>query len=610
MKIYTVSKKIFGAIALITGFFLFLFTCSFSWGDEGAKNQLQKNPIEAVVVSQPSDPYYSLAQKIARAENLSIIEDFSKITDLNPRYIIWVASPDNLTGEKLLDIGRIFKDSNYYPGLGIISGSTIEKAEQLWNKKDLVQKGNDYLGSDADKSQLLSEPTIFNINHDISEKIELNKNNLIDVLKKADYFYWVRHVGTTTWYWNSESENWGENDELFAKDIPALKPVVIYTPSCNSFRPWVQNSIALGFIDNGAAAYIGNVNSPFHTNSFIKNGLYVPGLTSWKEFPLGLVTQIQNRVETKTLFKIPQFFMLGDPRIYLMNDQPYQIISDTKNENGKRIIDGVSDEDGFLAVKIDNGAEYNFLTIQGLTSASENDIFYNNKLQTLNLGADKYILFFHKGGKFQIELSPKAPVGWLLTDTLSDAFDYSWVVLWLNVQVTDSPFIYTVSLLIFITILLFKLIKRKKSIKDYKTIFIIAFLLAFLQLVYFYIRKDVYTVSSNFIEYTPSQIVLGCFGIFANVAGGLMLLKDAKKILVKSLGVIFAVLPQFLLTGFYLAFITLMNNLTQINKMTMPWLWNYNSFWLPLIVLTLEVTLILTLYRIFIFTGKRNSGLS
>ena len=97
---------------------------------------------ETIVVSQSSDPYYGLAQKIAEAETLALVEEFAEALEYNPRYIILVASPQNLSGEGLLDIGRLFKNSDYYPGLGIITGSTIEKAEQLWARRGSVQSGN------------------------------------------------------------------------------------------------------------------------------------------------------------------------------------------------------------------------------------------------------------------------------------------------------------------------------------------------------------------------------------------------------------------------------------------------------------------------------------
>jgi len=132
-----------------------------------------------------------------------------------------------------------------------------------------------------------------------------------------------------------------------------------------------------------------------------------------------------------------------------------------------------------------------------------------------------------------------------------------------------------------------------------------AFLLALLRVVYFWLRWDDYSVSANLVNPTAFQITLGCMGVFACATGGLMLMKDTEKKVVKMLGLMFAVLPQFLLTGFFLVFITFMNTATQINGLTSMWLCNYYVFWLSFIGLLFEISIILALYRIVI-SGKRS----
>lgn len=603
----TIREKTLYAAAVGVGIALVFSASSCSQAYSQAYSQVgeaKSHVKETVVVSQRSDPYYSLAQKIAQAEELELVQEFAEVLKFNPKFIIWVASPQAITKEKLLDIGRLFKNSDYYPGFGIISGSTLEKAEQLLVRKDLARAGKNYLGGDLEPTQRVYEPTIFDLGDDSNESIGLDKAHLIDALKQADYFYWSRHVGKRTWYWNAESKDWDEDDQLFARDIPPLKPVVIYTPSCNSFRPWVEDSIALGFVDQGAAAYIGNVNSPFHTNAIVRRGLFVPGMSSWKEFPMGLVAQVENRVAAKAYFSVPQFFMLGDPRIYLSKDQPYRITSDTIDKEGKRVIEGESHENGILAVKIENGAEYDFLAIEGLASVSENDPFYNNKLQTLNLGADKYLLFIHQGGHFKVGLSKTAPSWWTLADVLTDVLDYAWVVLWLDVRVVNGPLIYAIALSLFIVILALKILRQKKSIRDYQGIFLVAFLLTLVRLLYCLARMDDYSVSTNLVNYTAPQIALGCVGVFACATGGLVLMQETTRIQVKILGLVSAVLPQFVLTGFYLVFITFMSIVIEVNGMTLRWLWNYNAFWLSFIGLLFEISIILVLYRIVI-SGRR-----
>ena len=261
------------------------------------------------------------------------MDDFAEALEYNPRYIILVASPQNVTGDRLLEIGRLFQGLDYYPGLGIITGGTLDKAEQLWANRERARGGQNYLGGDYEPLQQVWAPTICNLSDGAGEEIGLNKESLLDTLGRAGFFFWSRHVGQRTWYWNSESQE-AEEQEIVAADLPPLQAPVIYTPSCDSLRPWVENNIALGFVDHGAAAYLGNVNSGFHTSALLRRGTAIPGLSSWREFPLGLVAQFENQVEAKAYFQVPQFFMLGDPRIYLSPEQPYRITSDTSAAPG------------------------------------------------------------------------------------------------------------------------------------------------------------------------------------------------------------------------------------------------------------------------------------
>ena len=285
--------------------------------------------VEAIVISDPADPYYSLAQEIARSENIEIAPNFTQALKSHPKFMIMVAAPQNLTEERLLNIGRIFKSMDHYPALGIITGSTLPQAEQLWLRGAGAQDGQSYLGTDVDQGHLIDSPTIYDLSADPATEMALTKENLINTLQQADYYYWPRHVSDDKWFWNTESQDFGENDKLYAADLPELKPAVIHAPACGSFQPWLSDSIALGFVDHGAAAYLGHVHSPISGGIFMRRGLDTPGITSWEEFPVGIMAQIQNRMSTKAAFDTPQYFMLGDPRIYLTEGQPYQINSDT-----------------------------------------------------------------------------------------------------------------------------------------------------------------------------------------------------------------------------------------------------------------------------------------
>ena len=548
---------------------------------------------DAVIVSERSDPYYRLAEQIARSDSLPLVHSLDEAVKSNPRFMILVASPKNLDEARLLSIGEMFKRLDDYPALGIITGSTIAHAEQLWLRRHTVGAGGYYLGGDTEKGLLIDAPVLLDISADAGEESELNKDNLTGILQQAAYFYWARHVTETKWFWNSESEDYGEEDNLYAEDLSNLPAVVIYTPSCGSFQPWVEDSIALGFVDKGAAAYAGHVHSPISNAFLMRNGVSVPGIYTWEEFPLGIMVQIQNKMSARAIHHTPLFFMLGDPRIYLFMDRPYQVISDVAAENGRREITGISDSQGVLAVKIEDGAGYKFLRINGVAAASEGDIFYNNHLQELSLGADKYILFFHNGGEFEISLYQTPPFGWVLFDALRDALDYSWVV----IGVIYSP-IALVFLAVLAALLLIKTICQKIAIKDYRFIFLMGFGFAVLRLVYLLLRVDAYSVSATVADYTLFKLNLGLTGMFASTSAGLILLRDSRKVIVKVMGLLVAVFPQFLLTAFYFVNITLTNMILITNNPVPYQLWNYSAFWLPLIVLVLESAFILILTRL------------
>jgi hypothetical protein len=588
-------------LIMLPVFYLVIFSLSMSLSKNGLRGDSLNSRMdvgkETLIVSNQSDPYYGLAQKIAYEENLEVVENLTEALGFNPKYILLVASPENFTEERLLSIGSSYKRMDYYPALGIISGSSLENAEQLWRNGKSVHSGENYFGGDVEKGQLIEEPAIYNIDEGYNGKIELNKDNLSAILLQTEYFYWSRHVSEDKWFWNTESKDYGKDDQYFAEDIPKLNSIVIYTPSCGSFQPWTDDSISLGFVDKGAAAYVGHVRSPISNSFFIRHRLAVPGIYSWDEFPLGIAAQIQNKETANMVYNTPLFFMLGDPRIYLLEDKPYQINSDRVNNIGRRVITGESNERGILAIKIEGGAAYEYLKTS-TTSVSDNDPFYNNDLQMLNLGADKYILYFHTGGDFRIELFTDTPIIWKLTDPIVDVFDYSWIA----IGVVQSPF-SLILLVIFTAVVIYKIIRKKTPIRNYRVLFLAGLLYALVRLIYLLTRIGSYTVSASIVEMTIFEIILGFVGVFSSTASGLVMMRTSKKTIGKVIGMILALLPQLLLTGFYFANITLTNIIMRNNTANL-WLWNYKAFWMPLGVLLFEALIMFALYRISIFRQR------
>ncbi|MBN1438584.1 MAG: hypothetical protein JW929_04165 [Anaerolineales bacterium] len=546
-----------------------------------------------VVVSEGSDPYRTLAERIAREEKIELLDDIARALEGRPRYVILVAAPENLTEQKLVDIGGLFLRDDYFPGFGIISGSTIEHAEHLWERRGPKASGGAYLGGDVEEGQAFEEPAIFRIGGDSPERTELTRETLTDSLARAGFFYWSRHVTENKWFWNSTSESFGEDDKLFGADLPELDSPVIYTPSCGSFQPWTTDSIALAFVDRGAAAYLGHVRSPC-TNAFLlRRGFSVPGILTWREFPLSIAAQIENRMTARAVFRTPMFFMLGDPRLYLSEERPYRIDLDASAGKDRRRIRGWSGNTGVLAVKIAGGAGYGFVEIRGLSAAADDDLFYNYRVQSMGLGADKFVLFLHDGGDFEMELSRQAPPLWKAADTVLDVLDYSWTV----ISPVQGPFAF-LHLAVFLAVLFWKTLRRKHALGEYRTVVLLGLTYSMLRSLYVLLRIDDYSVSANIAEWSAADLTLGFLGSFACAAGGLTVMRDAGGAIAQAAGLLLAVLPQLFLTAFYFISITFTNAFYMSNSATPLGIWNYRAFWLPFLALAVEAGLVTGLHRL------------
>ena len=546
---------------------------------------------ETVVLSSPQDAYYHLAQTIADTEGAVLSDTLTQAIAYRPKYILWVAAPQSLDEAALWQAGDIFKDMDYYPALGIISGGTLDIAKGLWQNGKLTHNGENYLGSDVEVDQGVLEAVIVDLNQPESTPLPLTNDTLIQTLQKSDYFYWVRHVSSTRWMWGTNAEA-GEDSDLTAAEVPALSPIVIQTPSCGSFQPWKEDSIAMGFINQGAAAYIGHVQTAVVSNSFLmRKGYIVPDMSTWQEFPLGILAQVRSRMEARVSSSTPLYFMLGDPRAYLSTEQPYTITADEVNGTTRRIT-GETDFRGYLAVKVAEGADYDFVRVSGLTAASESDFFFNNELQTLNLGGDKYLVFYQDGDTFEVVLNEKTPWYWTLSDGLVDALDYNWVTM---------NTVYNVFSLIFLAGLVILLIvkaRKTKSLKGYRGFFIAGLGLAVLHVGYVLLRMGRYTVSADAVGYTPVQLVLGFIGTVSTVSAGLILVRDARKPFSRFLGWTVAILPQALLTAFKLFTVGVTDLMFMAQNSVRQPMWNFNVVWLSLIVLVIDLLLVVGAYRL------------
>jgi hypothetical protein len=594
VTILTLSILCIILILLISAFSFVFYTSDFvaPKNINNIKETSEVKLLDTIVISDSKDPYYPLAQEIAKSENATLIDSVEQLYGYYPKYLIWVASPGSLSEKKLLELGEFFKQTQRFPAAGIITGLTMESAADLWKRGILASEGKNYIASDIDINGGIESGIIVDVSTQPFIEKKLNKENLINALENADYFYWARHVSGKRWFWHKDPGS-EEYDSLYAQDIPDLKPAIIHTPSCSSFLPWQENSIAIGFIEKGASAYLGDLFTPAGTSGiFIGQLDYLPGKYTWKDFPIGVMAQIQNMSMSRVSANIPVFFMMGNPKISLQIQKPYEIISDKEYTN-KRIIKGKWENKGILPLKIDRGASYSYVSIKGLSSVSDNNLFYNSKIQSINIQSDKYLLFIPEGAEFEIELSGKPPFLWNFYDSIKDSFEFSLITVGV-----EQGYISLVFLGIFLLIFFICKFKKKILLKTCLLAIIAGLILATLQLIFIVFQSDKVTASSYIKIYPFFRLTLCFIGTFSTVSGGLILMLTVRKKILKVLGMIVCVLPQFMLTMLYFLIYTVTN--LQFIKLGFPPIWNYIIVYQYLIVLSIEVLVLICLYFTFV----------
>ena len=120
---------------------------------------------------------------------------------------------------------------------------------------------------------------------------------------------------------------------------------------------------------------------------------------------------------------------------------------------------------------------------------------------------------------------------------------------------------------------------------------------AALQLIFIVFQADKVTASSYIKIYPAFKLILGFFGTFSSLSGGLILMLAGRKKVLKVLGMIICVLPQLMLTLFY-SFSYMITNLIFSNN-GLPALWNYSIVFQFLIVLIIELVITLCFYFVF-----------
>ncbi|MGD9147984.1 MAG: hypothetical protein PVI80_20625, partial [Anaerolineae bacterium] len=366
-----------------------------------------------LLLADPADPYYSLAQEIAEVEGFPLVHTLPEVLAQNPVFLLWIVSPGYLSDAALVDLGLATLDRPSAISAGIITGSTLDDARALWLRASDV-RGERVFAANAENpaGHIPAGITIFDGPETTVQPLTLA--NLTGRLQEADYLTFTGHGGTGYLVLDADTK-------LRPGRIPPLLPAVIATGSCNTFRPWEDGSIALDFVDKGAAAYAGFAYSP---NAGYLIGAYrgVPFRYTWPDFPIGHAVQVQNHGTLQGFAQIPYYFLLGDPRIALQAAPVYRQV-EAQTSAGTLTISYADAPAGVIPLRIPGGARFSYVEISGAGAAWENEPFYNSRLQMTDIGSDKFVLFEHKGGDFELQLRSRPPWYWVPADILVDALD-------------------------------------------------------------------------------------------------------------------------------------------------------------------------------------------
>ena len=367
----------------------------------------------AVLLADPGDPYYALAEEIAQAEGLLIVHSLDQALAQEPSFLLWVVSPGRLSDQAMIDHGLAVRDRASAISTGILSGATLEEARALWQRAGEA-RGQRVVAVNAANPAGHIEAGITELEEGNTERLPLTKTNLVESLQRADYLTFTGHGSSS--YLRLDDET-----TLRASDLPALPPQVVATGSCNTFRPWEEDSIALAFVRRGAAAYAGFVYSP---NEGYLMGEFdgLPLRYTWPGFPIGHVVQAQNRGTLQGFASLPYYHLLGDPRLGLQAEAPYRLVG-VQAEDGSQVQHYTGAPAGVIPVRLPGGAHYSFVEVQGVTAGWQGDLFYNSRLQMVDVGPDKFLLFEHPGGDFVLRLRPRPSWAWVVGDLLLDSLD-------------------------------------------------------------------------------------------------------------------------------------------------------------------------------------------
>lgn len=469
---------------------------------------------ELVILADPDDPYYPLAEEIAGTEDAPLAPDLTTALAYQPEFLLWVASPSSFSDAVFAEFGLTMKGQPSAISTGIITGSTLEIARELWERSGQVRSRVFFAVNAPNPSARILEGRITEITQNSVETQPLTKPNFVNALQTADYLTFTGHGGNS--YLGLK-----EGLTLVPADIPFLNSPIVATGSCQTVRPWRDNSIALRFVDQGVTAYSGFVFSP-NEGYLLGEFDELPFRHTWPDFPIGHVIQAQNRGTLQGFAYFPFQFLLGDPRISLQAEPPYQVVDDRQNGD-ERVLKLQNVPAGIIPIRVMGGAEYSFVKVPGGTSASERDPFYNSRLQMVDMQDDKLILLLHNGGDLTLQLRKQIPWYWLPLDILLDSLDHTLIFS----QQSGGDMLALIFSVLPMLWAGWQLIKRRFARKQVLLAAAFGVAAALLQGVYVLVRLDNVTIISKDVAFSPLSLVAA---FLLSTCGALIFFRARKRI--------------------------------------------------------------------------------
>lgn len=360
-----------------------------------------KDRIDVVVLADPADPYRTLGAEIAAVTTHAVAPDLASALKDDPAFLLWVASPPFLSEAALADLGRALAQHKKLISVGIITGSTLVRARELWRRRDQAKTGVTI--------HIIGAQTIVDYSSRPPALVAFTPETLRSALRRADCLLFSGHGTPHSW------------QGLRSSDVPALPPLVAAAASCRTFQPWHSDGIALAFVDQGASAYAGFVSSPSGDYMIGEHG-ETPLAHTWPGFPIGHVVQVQSRGAMQAFARWHQYFLLGDPRLSVRDRPPYRIVQDTVAEGTRTI---VLDElpAGTVPIAIPGAAGYRWLEIPGVGVWSADAWFFNARIQTTDQAGTKFALVNQPGGGLTLRLRERPPLFAATARNLTDFAD-------------------------------------------------------------------------------------------------------------------------------------------------------------------------------------------